>query len=325
MTNSTDPTLHAAGRAGVVLAPPTPPAGAATTGPAGSPGVEGSTAPDSTAPGDGRVPWRPVAVFTALALGLGWLAALPLHLGGGLADPALLVWAAVMMTTPAIAGIVVTLRSCPPGTRQRVLGVRGGLPWRRATAVAVLAAAAAVALSTATLLLAAAFGMADLRTGPDTASSLLLVPVLTVVIGLTAVGEELGWRGYLHTALRPLGVLRSQLVSGVLWGVWHAPLLLLGYNYATTSPVSIALMVVSTVLIGTLLAWLREVTGTVWAGALAHGAMNSATSFVVAAFVAPEQQTPWITVLGWPGWIALAAAITVVALAGGFRPWRARR
>jgi len=310
MTNSTDSTTRTSSRSA-----PTAAALSAAGSPAGS-----TTSP--TGPG---VPWRHVALFTVLALGLAWIAALPLYLGGGLADPALLIWAGVMMTTPAIAGIVVTARSCPPGTRQRVLGMRGGLRWRRTTSIAVLAAAAGTALSATTLLLAAALGMADLRVGPDTASSLLLVPVLSVGIGLTAVGEELGWRGYLHTALRPLGVLRSQLVSGILWGVWHAPLLLLGYNYATTSPVSIPLMVVSTVLMGTLLAWLREVTGTMWAGALAHGALNSSTSFLVAAFVAPEQQNPWITVLGWPGWIVLAAVVALLTLAGGFRGWTRRR
>lgn len=311
MTNSTDLTSSGSGRsaasAAVLPLAPSPGAGSA-----------GSRHRDG-------VPWRAVGVFAVLALGLAWLAALPLYLGDGLAEPTVLVWAGVAMAAPAIAGIVVTMRTCPPGTRQQVLGIRGGLSWRRTTAVAVLAAVAGIALSAATLLLAAALGVVDLAVGPGTASSLLLVPVLTVGIGVTAVGEELGWRGYLHTALRPLGPLRSQLVSGVLWGVWHAPLLLLGYNYATTSPVSIPLMVVSTVLIGTLLAWLREVTGTVWAGALAHGALNSATSFVVAAFVAPEDQTPWVTVLGWPGWIVLGVTITAVWLAGGFRAWAGRR
>lgn len=310
MTNSTDSALDAAslGAAGVGRPPSAPTSAAATAGPAGR-----------------VVHWRQVAVFTVLALGLGWLTAVPLYLGDGLADPAVLVWVGVMMTTPAVAGVVVTAHCYPRGVRQRVLGVRGGLPWRRTASISLLAAVAAVGLSTVTLLLAAAFGLADLSVGPDTVSSLVLVPVLAVGIGLTAVGEELGWRGYLHTALRPLGVLRSQLVSGLLWGVWHAPLLLLGYNYATTSPVSIPLMVVSAVLIGTLLAWLREVTGTIWAGALGHGTLNSATSFVVAAFVAPEQQSPWITVLGWPGWLLLGAAVAVVALAGGFRTWRRRR
>lgn len=36
-----------------------------------------------------------------------------------------------------------------------------------------------------------------------------------------ALGEELGWRGYLHDALRPLGKLRQMVILGVIWGLWH--------------------------------------------------------------------------------------------------------
>lgn len=47
-----------------------------------------------------------------------------------------------------------------------------------------------------------------------------------LVVGVHAVtyalGEELGWRGYLHDALRPLGRRRQVVLLGVIWGVWHA-------------------------------------------------------------------------------------------------------
>lgn len=111
--------------------------------------------------------------------------------------------------------------------------------------------------------------------------------------------------------------MRSNLLNGALWGLWHAPLLLLGYNYGTTSPVSIPLMVLSTVLIGTLLARVRESTGTVWAGALAHGAMNASTSLLLAAFLLPAQQGAEATVLAWPGWVVLVLTIAVVRRRGG--------
>jgi membrane protease YdiL (CAAX protease family) len=178
-----------------------------------------------------------------------------------------------------------------------------------------------VALTGVMLLLADVLGLLDLRTGSDTASSLLLIPVLTLLIGLTAVGEEIGWRGFLHTALRPLGPVRALLINGVVWGVWHTPLLLLGYNYATTSPVSIPLMIISTVLIGTALAWLRERTGTIWAGALTHGALNVSASYLMMAFVPLSQQTPTVSLLGWVGWIVMGVFLLVLVAAGGFRSW----
>ena len=49
--------------------------------------------------------------------------------------------------------------------------------------------------------------------------------------GLFAFGEEYGWRGWLADELRPLGAFWANVITGVLWGLWHAPLILLGFNY----------------------------------------------------------------------------------------------
>jgi membrane protease YdiL (CAAX protease family) len=272
----------------------------------------------------GAVPWRAVGLYTALSLGLAWLAALPLWTGGGLQHPAFTLIAAVVMTTPAIAGAIVTFGYLRPASPWRYLGLSGG-PWRRTLGWALGSAAGAVGLTGAMLVLAQVLGLVDLRTGPDTISSLLLIPVLTLLIGLTAVGEEIGWRGFLHSALRALGPVRALLLNGAVWGVWHTPLLLLGYNYATTSPVSIPLMIISTVLIGTALAWLRERSGGIWAGALTHGALNVSASYLMMAFVPLTQQTPTLSLLGWVGWIVMGAFLVVLVAAGGFRSWTRRR
>lgn len=264
-----------------------------------------------------RVPWRAVGLFAVLALGGAWLASLPLYLGGGLQNPHFFVIGAVVMTTPTLAALVTVFGVLRPANPSEVLGLVGALSWRRTALRALAAAGGGIVLAAAAMLVAAAAGLVDLRVNPDALSSLVAIPVTTVVIGVTAVGEEIGWRGFLFHALRPLGPVRANLLNGALWGLWHAPLLLLGYNYGTTSPVSIPLMVLSTVLIGTLLAWVRESTGTIWAGALAHGAMNASTSLLLAAFLLPAQQGAEATVLAWPGWIALALAIAAVRLRRG--------
>ena len=82
------------------------------------------------------------------------------------------------------------------------------------------------------------------------------------VNGLFAFGEEYGWRGVLADELRPLGLARASLLTGVLWGLWHAPIIILGHNYGTqwgcgASPV----MVMWTVPMSFLLTWARERTG----------------------------------------------------------------
>lgn len=267
--------------------------------------------------GERGVPWRAVGLFAVLALGGAWLVSLPLHLDGGLQNPNFFVIGAAVMATPTVAALVTVLGVLRPTNPREVLGLVGPSTWRRTALRALAAAGGGVVLSAAAMLVAAAAGLVDLRVNSGAFSSLLAIPVMTVVIGATAVGEEIGWRGFLFHALRPLGALRSNLLNGALWGSWHAPLLLLGYNYGTTNPVSIPLMVVSTVLIGTLLAWVRENTGTIWAGALAHGAMNASTSLLLAAFLAPAQQGADPTVLAWPGWIVLALAIAVVRVRRG--------
>jgi hypothetical protein len=57
-----------------------------------------------------------------------------------------------------------------------------------------------------------------------------------------AAGEEIGWRGYMLTRLIDAGVPRPVLVSGVIWGLWHVPLILGGVYLAGPPPIVSALL-----------------------------------------------------------------------------------
>ena len=59
---------------------------------------------------------------------------------------------------------------------------------------------------------------------------------------LLALGEELGWRGLLLPELLPLGQRRAILLSGVIWGFWHAPVILQGHNYPSQPVLGVFLM-----------------------------------------------------------------------------------
>ncbi|MCW5953652.1 MAG: CPBP family intramembrane metalloprotease [Propionibacteriaceae bacterium] len=99
--------------------------------------------------------------------------------------------------------------------------------------------------------------------------------------GLFAFGEEYGWRGVLADLLRPLGLVRATLLTGVLWGLWHAPIIMLGHNYGDEWGWGIPVMVAWTVPLSFILTWTRERTGSVLAPAMLHGAFNGASGVFV--------------------------------------------
>lgn len=59
-------------------------------------------------------------------------------------------------------------------------------------------------------------------------SSLVIGPTINGIFGF---GEEFGWRGYLLPKLMPLGKFKAYLLVGIIWGLWHAPLVAVGFNY----------------------------------------------------------------------------------------------
>jgi len=103
--------------------------------------------------------------------------------------------------------------------------------------------------------------------------------LISALVNLVATfGEEFGWRGYLLPKLQPLGSVRSLLLSGVIWGVWHWPVIAMGHNYGLDYPGFPWLGMLATiwvmVSIGVFFGWLSMKAGSVWPAALAHGALN---------------------------------------------------
>jgi membrane protease YdiL (CAAX protease family) len=107
------------------------------------------------------------------------------------------------------------------------------------------------------------------------AQALVLAPVLNA---LPSLGEEFGWRAYLQPKLMPLGWRRAMVVMGVIWGMWHWPILVLGYNYgleyAGAPWWGMVVFVWFTLTFGTILGWLTLRGGSVWPAVIGHGALN---------------------------------------------------
>jgi len=94
-------------------------------------------------------------------------------------------------------------------------------------------------------------------------------------------GEELGWRGFLFRAWAPFGFWKASLLVGVIWGVWHAPVIVQGHNYAQHPYIGVVMMTALCVLAAPPFAWLRLRTGSVIAVSVAHGTFNACGSLSI--------------------------------------------
>ncbi len=275
---------------------------------------------------------RPVLYFVLLSYALAWLLALPLWLGGGLHSRLFLPIAALTMCMPALAAAIVSKATAPQEKLVHSLGLTPWKPVGRTLRYCLFAILAAICMAVASLLAGAAFGVyqfdlqhysglaevlkIQLAGHPDLQAKLPSLPVLAglqVLLMLAAaplnaipaLGEEIGWRGWLLPKLMPLGTLPALLISGVIWALWHAPLVLLGYNYGSAPGwLALACMSAMCVVVGAVLAWTRLRSGSVWPAALGHGAFNATAGMYLLLGAAGQKiDTTQATALGWTGWI----------------------
>jgi len=109
---------------------------------------------------------------------------------------------------------------------------------------------------------------------------------LGVLVGsLFAAGEELGWRGYLLERLFRAGIRRPLLWSGVIWSIWHWPLILWGGYSTSAHPwVSALQFLWSASAVAVIIGWLRLTSGSIWTAVLMHAAHNAFFQDVFMAF-----------------------------------------
>ena len=113
--------------------------------------------------------------------------------------------------------------------------------------------------------------------------------------GISAFGEELGWRGYLVPRLVEAGVQQPGLISALIWSFWHVPLILWGGYAVGPSPVLSALLfIVAITPVGLLLARWRMASGSVWPAVIAHASWNIVIQGVFDYSSTGEKSALWI-------------------------------
>jgi membrane protease YdiL (CAAX protease family) len=162
---------------------------------------------------------------------------------------------------------------------------------------AMFPAGAADSVPTTVLLLSAAF------------NAIIIGPILGLIITF---GEEYGWRGFLQSQLNRLGRARGTLLLGVIWGVWHWPIIWMGYNYPGQPLLGSLLMVGYCIVLAFFLAYAVFKSKGVWTAAYLHALNNQAMSFFMAAVVTPVNMALAFGI-GIPGLI-LGALVVLLLL-----------
>jgi membrane protease YdiL (CAAX protease family) len=117
-------------------------------------------------------------------------------------------------------------------------------------------------------------------------------------------GEELGWRGFLQRELGYMGFWKSSALIGVIWGVWHAPIIIQGFNYPQHPAAGVFMMIVWTILLSPIFSYVRLRAKSVIAAAVIHGSLNATAGLGILVIKGGSDLTVGVT--GLAGFVVLA-------------------
>jgi CAAX protease family protein len=161
-----------------------------------------------------------------------------------------------------------------------------------------------------------------LRTSPVV--STVVYVLLTGSFGLveslaTALGEEIGWRGFLVPEMfKTMGYTSTALISGVVWACWHYPILIWGdYNAGTPTWYGLTCFTTLVVAMSFVFAWMRLKSGSLWVGALLHASHNLYIQDILSPLTRNTGKTAWFI-------DEFGAVLPVVAAGFAIYFWRRR-
>lgn len=111
-----------------------------------------------------------------------------------------------------------------------------------------------------------------------------------IIAGITinavfAFGEEYGWRGFLQKEWSYMGPWKSSALIGAVWGLWHAPIVVQGYNFPDHPYIGVFLMIIATTFLGIIISYFTKRSGTILTAAFFHGVFNAVAGLTIALTV----------------------------------------
>jgi membrane protease YdiL (CAAX protease family) len=169
----------------------------------------------------------------------------------------------------------------------------------------------------------AAFGLDTLNTS-TLVRALVASPIAILSASLTAVGEEIGWRGFLWPLIRRRRpFLASAAIVWAIWWLYHLPLILFGW-YGTVSGLLAFTVAIAgfTLFVGVL----TDRAKSLWPSVAAHGAWNAlvSTGFAVTT-VGGESLSAFTGSTRWVGEFGWLAAVSMLVIGIVATVWNLRR
>lgn len=257
-------------------------------------------------------------VFVAVAFGLVVLLCVPAM--AGLDANYLVIATPIAQWIPALAVLLavgVRRRRESLSVTWRMRPVRG-TPTR---SVIGLVTAAILMVPAIHVSLGIGLGLVEWTPVPDMFSIVPLILPIALLALLSAIGEEVGWRGYLWTRIRHrTGFWVTAFVIGLIWSAWHLPVLLVYGVQDDIAWRNVAATAVDLVAASFVLGAGRELSGTVWPAAWGHALVNSVLVFTSSSLVTQDvfldDASFWqYRALGWAAWLVAAGMLVAVGAA----------
>lgn len=242
-----------------------------------------------------KSPSQQAAIFVGITFLISWIEQYFIIKGDGIQNP---VRAFALMWTPGLVGIL-----CSMVFDKNIKPIAVKLPSLKSLAIAYFVPALTAVFIVGLLVLAK---QADFQISPKLIekkssvgsalfAALVVAPTVGMIVSfISGLGEELGWRGFLHSKLMGLNPSFRYLLTGTIWSIWHWPLIIFG-DYATSDKpwLNVVFFSIAVTSLSFLMGWLRDNSKSSIPAALTHGSHNMWVLGIAPAFFTPGPLVPY--------------------------------